>query len=217
MINVDVTTNAQELAGAMGRIMDDQLPFATSVALNRTAYEVRDAQRARLEERFTIRRRWVSWGIAVPERASKDRLSATIHVDPSRQFLIRHEEGGTFRPARSSRFSIPADAATTGTGLVRRSERPRAQGFRKVSEGPGVEVFQGQRRTFMIRRADGTGGVFRRRGRGRASEVRTLFRLRPRIDLEGQLGFHDTAERVYGEVFEKKFDEAWDRALRTAR
>ncbi len=54
-LEVSLTADSKALIKRFGLIAVDQLPFATSKALNRTATEARDAVRESLPKRFSVR------------------------------------------------------------------------------------------------------------------------------------------------------------------
>lgn len=211
-----MNTNSSQIADWILRMNADQVPFAFSRALNDTAYGIRHEQRSGMEERFTIRRQWVLSGIQVTKRSTKHDLEAEIAVDESRDFLNRFEAGGRVTP-RGSRFAIPDEARTTKAGVVSSRNRPRSFDFEFWGKGPNATVLRGNRRTFMVRRADGTGAILQRMGRRGSGKLRTLFTFATSAELPASMEFEVTAERVLQSTFRDNFEMHFDRAMRTAR
>lgn len=217
-----VDTNASDVALFFRRFFQDQMAFATSLALNQTAKGIQQEQRAGLEERFKVRRAYVLQGVKVSKFSTKTDLEAIVEIDPTRRFLFKFEDGGTTRP-RGRSFAIPADDIRRGTtGVIRKNQRPRSFNFKLAGRGPKAVVFKGDRRTFLIRRNDGSGAIFQRgRGfnprKGVEQDLRHLFSFSPKVEVDDRLEFELTASTIFEELFNRNFDAAFDRALRTAR
>src|SRR5690349_13251347 len=90
----------------------DQLPFANSLALNRTGLAVQKAERAGISERFIIRRPWVTQGITIPRFSDKhdQPLKITIALDVTRAFLAKFEPGGAKTETAAGPIAIPSTA-----------------------------------------------------------------------------------------------------------
>lgn len=232
---ITVDTNAAEVSDFMRSLFADQVPFAVATAINRTARDFQDAQRDLMRDRFTIRRPWVLQGVKINrgDFATKTKLEARVHIDPARDFLVKFEEGDTKRP-RGSRIAVPQEARRTKTGVVSRTQRPRALKFVKWGEGAKAVVFRGEKRTWMVQRKGGGGEIYQRIGRRRAGKTRTgrqmrrdagsrlsttrrLFIFTPEADTPDTLNFEETARRTVQDRFDANFSDAFDRAVRTAR
>ena len=197
---IPVSSNAVEVSRAMRFLFRDQMRFAASLALNLTAKGIQAEEREGLKERFTIRRAYVLQGIKISKFSTKRNLEAHIEVDPSRGFLFKFEEGGITRP-RGRSFAVPTKAAKrTKTGVLRRAQRPKALELKFHGRGSKAEVFKGKRRTFLIRRADGSGAIFQRVGRKRSGDLRHLFSFTPEAQIDPDLQFELTARTVFQET-----------------
>lgn len=214
MLNVKVETNAPEVAAWMRRVYRDQIPFATSRAINATALSFQDKQRKGIQERFTIRRDWVLRGVKINREdfARKNKLEAIVRIDPARDFLVKFEQGGTKHPT-GSRLAIPDEVRRTKSGVVSRVLRPRALDFEAVGEGRYV----GAKKTFMLRKPGGRGVIFQFFGRRRNRKTRTLYTFAPSAKIDPILRFEQTASETIRREFEEHFSREFDRAIRTAR
>ena len=215
-MRIDVDSNATEVARSLRFLFRDQVPFATSVAINNTAKGIQTVQREGMKRRFTIRRAYVLQGVKINKFSTKRDLEAVIEIDPTREFLFKFEEGGTVRP-RGTRFAVPDEVRRTKTGVVSRVLRPRSLEFKRSGSGPRGEVFRGKKRTFMIRRPDGTGAIFQRFGRRRSTRVRMLFSFTPKAKIEPMLEFEVTAQTVFDATFASNFERSFARAQASAR
>jgi hypothetical protein len=226
MMRINVSSNAAEVSGALRLLFLRQAPFATSLAINMTVKGLQHEQREGMRKRFNIRRSYVLQGVKISKFSTKQDLTAHIEIDPKRNFLFKFEDGGVTKP-RGSRFAIPSEARRTKAGVVSKAQRPKALGFKLHGKGPKAEVHRGKRRTVMIRKPDGSGGIFqrlgprgrprRKRGQKRIGKFRLLFSFSPRARIEPTLEFEITARRVMQENFARNFEFAFNKAVRTSR
>lgn len=70
-IKFDIQTNAIEAKHFFDSLERSQLPFAISRAINRLAWDVRDAEQGKLDKYFEIRTNWLTKKGAMPVVASK--------------------------------------------------------------------------------------------------------------------------------------------------
>lgn len=204
----------------------DQLPFVEMLAVRRTGLDFQEAQRARLEDIFTLRReRWAKRSMKVTDWPNKQKPEMRVAVESPggrSDVLGKFETETTKSPVRGRSIAVPTEhVPRTGAGVIRKGWRPREllggdagrQHGRGRVIGTRGDVFRGAKRTFLIRRPGGRGTIFRRHG----GEVVPLYQLVPRVSITPELEFIDTAERVVGEKWAPNFVEAFDRAIRTAR
>jgi hypothetical protein len=229
MITIDVNTS--EALGWFDRVSHDQLPFAMSKALNATATDFQVAERAHLREIFTLRREtWADRSIKITHFAKKTELWAKIAVapPPSRSGGDNSDIFGKFEdetiklPHNGHRaLVIPLDAKRTGAGVVSESIKPGALHFRRISTSGAATIYRGDKKTFMVQTADGRGFILQRTGPGLHGDLfagsSVLFVLRPSAPIKPDLHFESTGQQVVDEMFFRRFDEAWERALETAR
>lgn len=224
----------------------DQLPFATSVALNDVAKLAQTAQRRRIHDVFTIRRRdFADRAVKIQPFATKRRLEVTLKIEPPggaqrADIFSKFEEGGR-KTSRlpGGRVAIPEDVRRGKTGVVGRSQRPRALGLQLHGRGPKATVFTGKNRTFMIKPHAGGGGIFKRTGRastvvqgrerytgrfsGRMSggyargNVKMLYSFARHAKIDDRLGFEETIHGTVQRMWPTTFGRAWEQAVRTAK
>lgn len=120
----------------LARIAGKQVPFATSVAINRTAVGARDVVRANLPKRFRLKRSGLPSTVKAV-MSTKQSLLARI-VAPG--FLSIHETGGTMQPTKSRLLAA----------------KPEGVNSRMLEQREG---------TFRMPAGNGHEGVFKRRGR----------------------------------------------------
>ena len=176
-----------------------QVQFATAKALTLTAVEVQRQVRAEMPARFTIRRQWIVNGIRV-EKATKANLVATVFSRDA--FMGLHEFGGPKDP-RKRFIAIPTRAVKrTKTDVIARRDRPGALGDR-------AEVIEYNGNKWLALKKG-------RRGRS-GNELRLLYLLVPRAQIDERLGLREIGTRVVRARFMPLFLQALEDAVKTAR
>lgn len=236
---IALTVDTQTLRG-MCAGMEKQLPFATAKALNEVAGFFQRDQRAVMQKQFTIRRQWVLQGVKIDrgDFATKQKLNVRIHIDEKQDFFNKFEEGGTRSPRSGGKsLAIPINVRGSKTGLIPASKKPRAFDFKEVGgrglvthakrfksgrlrsaalEG-NVRVYEGAKRTIMIKGSNGGGIILQRVGRGKAAGLKVLYRLKARTPVPASLHFHDTARESFTAHWPSSFEKWWNEAVRTSK
>ena len=235
MIEIEVDLEGVDIPKWIRGIYRDQLPFVTARTINAVALSFQKAQREHQHRIFDVRNRtFIDRSVKIKPFAKKTSLFARVSIDPPggqerADILTKFESGGTKRPRDGRSLAVPADAQRLKRGRVRKADRPKELGFRLHGKGPEAEVFRGKKRTFLIRRPDGTGGIYRRTGSSTAmvsslatrnvrdSNIQTLFRFTPTARIDSNLNFVSIAQRVVAAELGEAFNREFDRAVRTAR
>lgn len=216
-MRIGVRTNLAQVRRDVRAFREDQVPFATSKALNELAKLFQRKQTDAILEDFTVRdRTFMRRAVKIKPFARKRSLFAQVQIEPpggarTADILAKFERGGTKRP-QGSRLAIPQEVRRTKTGKIRTNLRPSKLNLKSVSG----QLSEGDQRTFSIRRSGGRGGIFQRVGRGARSKVRLLYAFIPRARIRPRLGFIKRAKSVAKE-FGPLFDRAYRAALRTAK
>ena len=124
-ITAQIDNDLERLAGR-------QMPFAASVALNRTANDARDEVAGNLPQRFRLRRKSIPKSI----KAVMSRKNNLVAMVTAPGFLGIHETGGTMEPQTSSALAAKVEGTTT------RTLRNRANTFRLDMGGGNAAVFR---------------------------------------------------------------------------
>jgi len=194
MIPINVRTNIRDYTRRLDRLARDQVPFATAVALIRTAQDAQEEVRKQLKRRFTIRRAWVPSGIRITP-ARKTDLEAS--VGSRDHFMALQETGGIKRPRTAAHIAVPANVRRSKSGVVTKANRPRA-----LLAKPGH---------FRTERA------IMKRGRGKGARPVRLFTLARSARIRPRFGFKKTTARVAAVRLPKSFGAALARALASSR
>lgn len=216
-MRIHFTTNAGQVASALDRT-GKQARYASAKAINATVLDIQREQIQQQRSKFTVRRPgWMDKAVKITPFANKSSLTAVVRIDPpgnSDSALTQHEEGGTKRP-RGKSLAIPDGARKNKAGIVTAGNRPRALQF--VAHGTSGRVMKGDKRTVMIRDASGRGTIFRRKGKGKRSELVKVFNLVPQGRLIRRLGFVANATRTAEAKYVGHFQREYAKALATAK
>ena len=185
-----IRINAQ-VDSELAKFASKQVPFAVSVALNRTAIEARDEVREGLPKRFRLRNNWTRGGIQT-RTSTKTNLVARV-LAPG--YMELQETGGTRTATKSKMLAAPAEPTS---GVTPKSKRPRAL----IDSGKG----------FILKLRDGRRAVFERYGKKR-KEIRIAYWLTEDQQYEERFDFADTVESRVNRRFSTNFAAALSHAM----
>jgi hypothetical protein len=231
---MEIRVDGRATESWLERLFADQLPYATSVALNHTAKAVQAAIRASIERHFTIRRPWVLQGITIPRFSDKrdQPMVVTVQLDPQRAFLGKFEAGGAKAGSPELPIAIPSTALRPSfAGSVplafypknlRLAARRGVTGFlpalRHRTSG-GVEQLQGKERTFVLDQTMfgvAVAGIYQRVGPG-PHDIRLLWTYKAHIPIPARLRYYATALETVQGTWSDAYAAAFTQAVRTAR
>lgn len=242
-MKLEMTFDAKPASRFVSVVFRDQLPYATSQALNDAAKAGQKAQVAHQRQVFTVRRpAFVDRAVKIKPFAKKTSLEARISVDPpgSRDDVIaQHEADARKTPFSGNSIAVPSSGLRAFGTVIPRKMRPsrlfsrdsvymrrdgRVVHVRGKAQlhGSGrvfsrkTNVVRGAERTFLIKKPGGRGTIFQRYGPQR-SDVRVLYQLVPSVDLDQRLKFVETVSRAASSTFDTAFAERFQKAVRTAR
>lgn len=205
-----------------------QIPYATAVALNKTALDAQRYEQNWILRSYTIRSRfWMSRQVKHKPRANKVQQWTRLSIDPPggkrrADILGKFEKGGRKTPRRGKHIAIPVEAKRTGSGKIRANQRIKGFNFRRVGN-----TIQGDKRTFIIE-SGASAGIYQRigarrkkrakagQGRGKG-KVNLLYAFARSVPIDNRLQFVSNITRIARKQFAGRFHNAWRQALRTAR
>ena len=201
-LRIDLETSSA--LNALSDLKRSQIPFATALALTRTAQYAQREIKAGLPERFTIRSPFIERGVRVQSATKVSQEAAVYWRGPTgsrfAESLARHETGGLKRPANRY-LAIPRGVKRGAGGKIPKSQRPASLLKRK--------------RVYSQEVAGGK-AIFRRGAKGAAPQL--LYFLTPRTaKIAPEFHFRDTARDASRKVFKKEFGRAFAKAIATRR
>ena len=197
---MNIQSNIKQAAAKLQSITDaKQLPFAIARALTVTARDVQDEVRNNLTQRFTLRNNWVRQGIQI-QRATKQNLESMVF---SRDAFMGLQELGGAKSPLGNYLAVPTSLVRrTPKDMIRKADRPK-------SLGDKVEIIEFRGRKWLALKRS-------RKGRNK-NDLRLMYLLVPRADIEPRLKLRDDGLRVSQAVFQRRLQESLELALRTAR
>lgn len=195
----DLVIDTKEFEKQMNGVAKKQLPFATSLALNATMEQVQKKIITDLPGKFTLRKQWwkprTKYGINL-EKSNKRSLSAAVFTRAP--WMQLHETGGTKLP-RGTHLAMPTgNLKRTKKGLIGKAKWPR-----------------NLRRKFVIKSKSGHQELIMQRKSKR--KIHVVYVLEHQAKIKKTWGFVETGLKVARKVFPKNWDEAFTKAIRTAR
>lgn len=226
---ISVRIDPRGLARAMEDFNERQLPFATALALTRTAVAYNEHARAQLGQKFTIRSGWVGKGFRTRKATKRDLVAKAFHLD---KFMALQEEGGDKTPLNRRTVAVPVGARPTPATTTPRSKWPGALHRRFVIDLKGGDALLMQRNRRRGRRRarkrDAAGRFIvapsrRRRAFGplqfrlqgqRTEGARVMYYLADRVRVPARWGYRADARAFVTGHFGGIFARAWAEANR---
>lgn len=199
-VSFAIDANLPPVTHRLDRLARTQVPFASALALTRTAEDARKRIIGHLPQRFVIRSAFLEKGIRI-RKASKRRLQA--HVFSRDPFMRDQEYGGTRTGGRDGLLEMPRRERKSKSDLLKRSRHPAAK-LKKAGH-------------FLapVSKPPGAMGVYRRVRKGPPV---LLWVLDPRpAKIRPVWGFRQDVADTVARNFDRNFGQALGRAIATAR
>lgn len=208
---IQVEFDSHKLKNFLSRLESEQVPFATSRALNDTAEEIKLKTIADLDKVFTIRNQWVKRGMRVI-RSSKDQWpNTTAQVGHLDKYMALQETGG------NKKGVVPIEARPSKTDITPPSKWPG-----KLME-QGVKAVAGKRR-----RGSAVKRVFiadlKRNNKpglwivkGRDGVPRLMYRFEKEVKVPARWGFVDKAETIAAASMQDNFNKRLAEAVNSVK
>ena len=204
---LEIETTAPELVARMEVFFARQVPFATAVALTRTAKRGQQLVRSRLASHFTVRRKTLGNAIQISPARKADWPNQEARVGIMFDWLAHHVTGET-RRAGEHRLSIPVSEAQpkirTSVGKTRRS----------LKAGRLIEA----NRASIQENAEGAFVLFHGAGRVHLGNQRSvIYILRERARIRATWPFVREVEETVRTRLEREYLRAMVHAARQSR
>ena len=213
-MSVNLSSNLTTVQKALDAFGRNQLPFATAMALNDAAFEVRKDTIERVwPSDVIVRKKNFMSAMLMPirkeNRATKRNLRAIVQNYPSgkrhKEYLQTLAEGGVKRPIDGRNITIPArDAALRNAqGAVPKSRRATAMLNRK--------------NVFRIKAKKSGQELIVRRATKQRYPLQVLYLLTPDGKVRKQFDFYDEANSTARRSMARNFNKRFAQAKRSAR
>jgi hypothetical protein len=151
MLNINVTSDIDAAMKSVGDFFRNQIPYATSVAINNTIFDVRrDVIEVTWPKSFKVRNQALPRRLfKVTEKATKANLRAMLSQDLDRSWVERQATGGVKTGASGGRVAIPTnpEPMRTSTGRIKAPLKPN-----RLAATKGVYVIQKGTKTLIMKR-----------------------------------------------------------------
>lgn len=105
-MRLSIKHNIDEVTRGMSSIQKKQIPFATMLALNDTAFDLQRVYKAQTKQKFDQPTKFTQTGFAV-EKAKKTNLKAVVYVTEKREDYMKLEIDGGVRHPKNKAIIIP--------------------------------------------------------------------------------------------------------------
>lgn len=221
--SISISSDLDRLAQWARRIGSDQLPFATTLALTRTAKDAADALTAAMPHEldrptpFTQK----AWAF---QRASKTDLTARVFAKDAQAKYLQYQVFGGNRAPTNVALKLPAQIKLNEFGNIPRAEIKRL--IQLAQEGKRLTRVRGARlgissKLDLFYGDPGNGmppGIFKRVQQGSVHHLVPIV-LFPHIvaHYTPRIPMRATVERVVRARFGANWSDAWAQAMRSAR
>ncbi|MCP3916157.1 MAG: hypothetical protein GY711_11425 [bacterium] len=201
--DVEVVADLGGFDHFMDGLRRKQVPFATALALTRTAQDAQAAAKRRMQKVFTLRSKWAEGGVRIRRAEKRDWPNTRAVVGHLDAMFVLHETGGIRRPRSGHRFAIPTRAVRrTKTGKISKARRPS----HVIASGAFVEGRRIRRKTRRSTKAS-----------TQANRLTTLYFLRRQVRIRARLRFRVMVEHEANRVLGTHFESELRKAIKTAR
>lgn len=211
---IQIRPSTREAERVLTDLVQKQLPYAMSKAVNAITLEARDYLRQRNQGAFIVRRPWVLQGYRVKLSTKRDTpIKARLWLDPSRDFLSKFEKGGSKHSRTGASLAIPLSARTSKAAIVPDRLRIRSLHLTATRTKAGKVQIKGDQRTFMVK----TGGRTLLLQRTARNGIKTLYVFKRSVPIPASLHFYDSIGSYVRNEWPHVMGEALSAAIRTAR
>lgn len=183
----------------LDNISKKQIPFATSLALNQTANDVKDKEQQTMQRDLDRPTPGVIKSIRV-KRSSKRKLIAIVFIIPAVSDFLRYQISGGIRPPRGRTEAVPVGIRLNIYGNI---PGRRTGKLSKLLIRP--DTFSGTRK--------GISGIWQRT---RGGSIKLLVAYEPTTKYKPRWRFYDIAAKHSVKVWPRNFNKALSIALSTA-
>jgi hypothetical protein len=192
-------SNIDQFERSFMRFHREQVPFATSLAINETLTDIHADEERRLPLVLDRPTNFTRRGLMV-RRSSKRKLAGEVrYKDIQRQYLMKQETGGVRRPSGKA-LVVPVNQRLNKFGNLSRGA------IKRLMARP--DVFSGQ--------VNGVGGIWQR-PRKKGGRLKLLIAYEPKATYRPRLRFEANAMSVARRRMRENMAMAMRRAIRSAR
>lgn len=203
MLNITVKVDDRELKAAT-RELGPRVNAAMAKALNRTAFEMIDAEKQEAETDFTLRRLRPAFRFDPATQTNLEVLFMPLPL--SEKYLGQHVAGGTVTPQEGpARLEYDGLFAVPLPARPETENRPRGRILKRFTPINLVKTNRGFVASNIV--------FLRTSSFGRRNNI-ALFALVPTIDLPRRFKFYEVASATAQKWFTQKAQEEFEKAMK---
>ena len=195
-MQINVKSNIKEITKFTTTVQKKQIPFATSVAINNTLFDLKKEMAKQMDKKLDRQTPFTKRGFFINKAKKNLLVGVLLMKDIVANYLQYQIEGGT----RTTGKRIPVPY------------QPNAR-LNKFGNIIGKKTGLIKKNTQFIANLGGTEGVYERTKQG----VKLIIGFERSVNYRPRFPFYIIAEKFSNAVFDKKFAKAFERALRSAR
>ena len=195
-MQVSVKSNIKEITKFTTNVQKKQIPFATSVAINNTLFDLKKEMAKQMDKKLDRPTPCTKRGFFINKAKKNLLIGVLLMKDIVANYMQYQIEGGT----RATGKQIPVPY------------KPNAR-LNKFGNIIGKRTGLIKKSTQFIGNINGTEGVYERTKQG----LKLIIGFERSVNYRPRFPFYVIAAKFSNAVFDKKFANAFDRALRSAR
>lgn len=201
---MQVDSNIREIIKGLSDLERKQLPYAQSVALNRTAFQAREDMKHQMQAKLDRPTPYTLRSVRV-KKATKRKLEAIVFINEAQAEYLQYVFTGKTKFPKRKALVTPSK----NTRLNKYGNMPRGKLQRLLSDG---KHFSG-----VPNGTDLPAGIYRRMGRGGRSRLKLIVQYKKRQEYTKKLDFKSVVSSSVTRNFDSNFHRALALANRTAR
>tara|TARA_R100001015_G_C4571613_1_gene129585 strand:+ start:318 stop:905 length:588 start_codon:yes stop_codon:yes gene_type:complete len=195
-MQINVKNNIKEITKFTTTVQKKQIPFATSVAINNTLFDLKKEMAKQMDKKLDRPTPFTKRGFFINKAKKNLLVGVLLMKDIVANYMQYQIEGGT----RTTGKQIPVPY------------KPNAR-LNKFGNIIGKRTGLIKKNTQFIGNVSGTEGVYERTKDG----LKLIIGFERSVNYRPRFPFYIIAEKFSNAVFDKKFVKAFNRALRSAR
>lgn len=229
---IDITP-IKKLSSKLSDIEKRQIPYATKIALNKTAENAMKEHVTHVNKTFDINTSWNKVGGRVgikKKSATKSKLEVEIYVPDKNTWIQDHEKGDK----RQGLQLVPTDGFRDVFPKVKKHKAIKLLAKKLLSNKSKYRIFEapikkgsstmaihqrvkGKRKGTRFKRYKNKKGEIRRTRRALVRSAVPLFIIKKSVQEKSILKFYSNIEGVFKKRFNENFNKAFKYALSTAK
>lgn len=207
-LDLSFKKDIKRVTARLSRVQKKQVPFATALALTKTAQAIQRAETKQLDTKLDKPTKYTKGAIGYKSANKKSRLiSASVFVKDIQARYLKYQVFGGTRRGKGQGTGVPVGAKLNVYGNIP-GRRRKAAAWRKG---------QTLAKKSFIATISGIPGVWAKTGGKRNPKLRLMVAFEKRVRYRKRFPFFRIAEKTAKSTFLKNFNRALSTALRTAR